>query len=91
MTLLIILLILALFGVIFCSIMLHKEPENNSWVAPIVVGAFIIGVTFSLIAYEITPHNQFKTDILPRVDTVITYTSVNQQFDTTYIYTFKNE
>lgn len=91
MTLLIILLILALFGVIFCSIMLHKEPENNSWVAPIVVGAFIIGVTFSLIAYEITPHNQFKTDTLPQVDTVITYTSLTKQFDTTYIYTFKNE
>lgn len=91
MILLIILLICAIAGIISGFIMLKKEPENNSWFAPIIVGAFIFGATISLITYEATPHNTFKAKEIPQIDTIVTYTSVNQQFDTTYIYTFKDE
>lgn len=91
MVLLIILLVLALVAIISGFVMLKKEPENDSWFAPIIVGAFILGATISIINYETMPHNQFKTDTLPQVDTVITYTSSTKQIDTTYIYTFKNE
>lgn len=88
MVLLISLLISALVGIISGFIMLKKEPENDSWFAPIIVGAFILGATISIINYETMPHNQFKTDIPPQVDTVITYTSSTKQIDTTYIYIF---
>jgi len=91
MIFLIILLICGIAMSILGIIMLKKEPDDKSWFAPIIVGAFIVGISIPLITYETTPLNMFKTKEIPQVDTVVTYTSVNKQFDTTYIYTFKDE
>lgn len=88
---LIFLLICGIVVTIFGLILLKKEPEEKAWFLPIIGGAFIIGTILPLIFYESIPHNTFKTKDLPQIDTVITYTSINQQFDTTYIYTFKDE
>lgn len=91
MVILIFLLICGIVGIVFGSIMLKKEPDDKGWFVPIIVGVLAIGVTIPLITYEVTPHNIVKTKNLPQIDTIITYTSVNKQFDTTYIYTFKDE
>ncbi len=91
MVLLIFLLICGIAGIIFGLIMLKNEPEETGWFGPIIVGVLAIGVSIPLITYETTPHNTFKTKEIPQIDTVVIYTSVNQQFDTTYIYTFKDE
>lgn len=91
MIFLIILLVCGIAMTILGFIMLKKEPDDKSWFAPIIVGVLVVGVSIPLITYETIPHNTFKTKELPQTDTIITYTSVNKQFDTTYIYTFKDE
>lgn len=91
MVLLIFLLICGIVMTIVGTIMLKREPGDNSWFAPIIMGALAIGVSIPLITYETIPHNTFKTKEIPQIDTVVIYTSVNKQFDTTYVYTFKDE
>lgn len=91
MIFLIILLVCGMAMAIFGIIMLKNEPDDNSWTAPIIIGSLVIGIAISLITYETTSHNTFKTKEIPQIDTVVVYTSVNKQFDTTYIYTFKDE
>lgn len=91
MALLIFLLICGIAGIVFGILMLKNEPDDNYWFTPIIVGVLVIGVSIPLITYETIPHNTFKTKEIPQIDTVVIYTSVNKQFDTTYIYTFKDE
>ena len=90
MSLLIILFVLSIVVAIIGLVLVKKE-HDMSYCTGSLVATFIAGTIMALIVYEITAHNTFKTKELPQIDTVVTYTSVNQQFDTTYIYTFKDE
>lgn len=88
MILLIILLVFSI-ALTVIGLILEYKSDDNHYADAACITALIAGALTALIICESRPNNTFAVKELPQIDTVITYKSVDQSFDTTYIYKFK--